>query len=274
MADLSQQYMFENLKKPRNLTQYKLMQGVTDFGNLSQWNLYESGYSFLKVISVPRYVQMLADSNSDTKALLENYKHILEYEFRGLDGLDNITSETFELTNGISNINVISKTIMQSASTVSMRFFEKSGSPITRMHELFLTGIKDPRTLVKTYHGLIAAGKIEAGYENEIFSFLYFVTDNTATEIEKAYLLVAAQPTTAELNIYNSEKGTVEQKEITAEFNCFPITGALVNAKAKATLDWMNSDDNPDKLVTQYDNYKYTGIDDIDPKADSINVTT
>lgn len=256
--------MFDNLKTPRNLTQYTLMQGVTDFGNLAMWNLYESGYSFLKVVSVPKFLEVLGEEDDQVSSILANYKHILEYEFRGLDGLDDITTETFELTNGISNLNVISKAVMQSASTVSMRFFEKSGTPITRLHELFITGIKDPRSMIKTYHGLIAKGKLDPGYENEIFSFLYFVTDNTAREIEKAYLLLCAQPTKAELSIFNSEKGTIEQKEVTAEFNCFPITGELVYAKAKAALDWMNNDDNPYKLITDYNDFPYTGISDAD----------
>lgn len=262
--------MFENLKKPRNLTQYKLMQGVTDFGNLNQFNLYESGYSFLVVCQVPKFMEVLASENSDFQDLLDNYVHILEYEFRGLDGIENITSETMELTNGISNINMISKVTEQSASTISMRFFEKSGSAITKFHEAFLQGIKDPKTQIKHYHGLIESGKLEAGFENEVFMFLYFVTDNTAREIEKAYLLLSAQPTTAETSIYNSEKGTIENKEISVEFNCFPVKGEKVYEKAKQMLNYMNNSENPNKLVVNSNNFEYTGIDKVTiPKVNS-----
>lgn len=258
--------IFDFLKKPRSLTQYTLMQGVTDFGNLNQWNLYEGGYSFLKVIDTPKFMQKLAEKNTDYKALLDNYVHILEYEFRGLEGLDDITTDTFELTNGISTLNILSKVNMQSAATVSMRFFEKSGTPLTRFHKLMLTGIKDPKTMIKTYHGLIESGDLEAGYENEIFTFLYFVTDNTAREIEEAYILLAGQPTKAETSIFNSEKGTIEQKEITAEYNCFPISGPLVYEKAAEILKYMNSEQNPNKLITQYENFAYTGIEKIKAK--------
>lgn len=258
--------IFDNLKKPRNLTQYTLMQGVTDFGNLNQWNLYESGYSFLKVVDTPKFMQKLADKNTEYKTLLENYVHILEYEFRGLDGLDDISTDSFEITNGISTLNVLSKVNMQSNAQVQMRFFEKSGTPLTRFHKLFLTGIKDPKTMIKTYHGLIDSGEMEPGYENEIFTLLYFVTDNTVREIEEAYLLLAAQPTKAEVSIFNSEKGNVEQKEITAEFNCFPISGPLVYEKAKEVLNYMNSEQNPNKLIKNYEYFKYTGIDNIKAK--------
>ena len=255
--------MFGNLKKPRNLTQYKLMQGVTDFGNLNQFNLYESGYSFLVVCQVPKFMEMLAAENSDFKDLLDNYVHILEYEFRGLDGLENITTDTLEITNGISNLNLIAKVTEQSASQVSMRFFEKSGSVITRFHEAYLQGIKDPKTQIKHYHGLIESGKLEAGYENEVFVMLYFVTDNTAREIEKAYLLLSAQPTSAETSIYNSEKGSIENKEITVEFNCYPVKGEKVYEKAKQMLNWMNNSENPNKLVVNSDNFAYSGIDKV-----------
>lgn len=255
--------MFDNLKQPVNLTQYKLMQGVTDFGNLAQFNLYESGYSFLVVVKMAKFMEVLAEENSGFRQLVDNYRHILEYEFRGLDGLENITSETLEITNGISNINIISKVNEQSASTVSMRFFEKSGSTITRFHEAYLQGIKDPKTQVKHYHGLIKSGKLEPGYENETFTFLYFVTDNTVTNIEKAYLLLSAQPTTAETSIYNSEKGSIENKEISVEYNCYPVKGELIYNKAKKVLDWMNNSENPNKLVVDSNNFNYTGIDSI-----------
>ena len=46
------------IKMPRNVTEYTLMKGVTDFSNLKQFDLFESGYSFLTVVSVPRFMQV------------------------------------------------------------------------------------------------------------------------------------------------------------------------------------------------------------------------
>jgi len=250
--------MFDSLKKPRDLTKYTLMRGVTDFGNLNQYNLYETGYSFLTIVSVPKYLETLAAQDSNFAVLFQNYLHILEYEFRGLDGIEDITSDSIELTNGISQLNVISKVNQQSASQVSMRYFEKSGSVLTRVHETFLKGIKDPRTQFKHYYGLIESGKLEPGYENEVFSFLYGVTDNTGLELEKSYLLLSAQPTKAETSMYVSEKGEISTKEVTCEFNCFPITGDTIDQKAKAYLDYLNT-----VIVKNSNNFGYTGIDKI-----------
>ena len=260
--------MFQYLKQPRDITKYTLMRGVTDFGNLKQFNLFETGYSYLVLVSVPKFMQALTAHSANFEKLWNAYLHILEYEFRGIDGLDNITADSSELTNGISTLNVITKTNMQSASTFSMRYFEKSGSVITRVHETFLRGIKDPRTQIKHYNGVLEWDpSFEPGFENETFSFLYFVTDNTAREIEKAYYIVGAQPTTAETNIYNSEKGDIGFKEITCEFSGFPITGDAVDERAKAVLEWMTSAENEKRMYRNSNNFDYTGISDIGKMA-------
>lgn len=257
--------MFEYTKQPKNLTQYTLMQGVTDFGNLAQFNQFETGYSFLKVIQIPKFLEVLAGKDTKTLGpLIQNYKHVLEYEFRGLDGIDDISADTLEITNGISNLNMISKVNEQSGSQVSMRYFEKSGSLFTKVHTMFLKGLKDPKTQAKTYLGLIDSGELEAGYENEVFIFLYFVTDNTMTQVEKSYLLLSAQPNKAETSIYNSEKGDIANKEITAEFNCYPVQGDSIDQKAKEILDWMNSPVNPNRIIKQSSNYQWTGLDKVD----------
>lgn len=262
--------IFAGLKTPRDLTQYSLLRGVTDFSNLAQFNLFETGYSFMIPVAIPKFLESLALQNTEYSQLINTYKHVLQYEFRGMDGFDNITVDTSELTNGISTLNVITKVNMQSASTFSMRYFEKSGSLITRVHELFLRGLKDPRTQVKTYNGLLdtkgtgTAIMTEAGYEFETFRFLYFVTDNTIRSIEKAFYIVAGQPTTAETSMYNSEKGDIGFKEITCEFNGYPITGPEITAKCTEFLSWIRANSEFEDAK-----YHYSAIDTIGSPAKS-----
>lgn len=261
-------YMFDHLKNPKN--NYTMARGVTDFAKLEQWNLYETGYSILVVCQIPKFLEELGKVNSNYKALIDNYVHILEYEFRGITGLDNMEVDTNTITDGINELNVITKVNWQSATNITMNYFEKAGSVLTRVHELFLRGIKDPRTQVKHYHGLIRGisytdsngaqqvATLEAGYENEVFSFLYYVTDNTMKNIEKAYFLACAQPTTAELSIYESEKGSIEFKEVGCQFNCFPITGTAVNKKASEHLDWLFSADNVNRITVDSTEFAYS----------------
>ena len=255
MATAASNNMFEGTHSVRDLTKYMLMRGVTDFGNLEQYNLFESGYSFLVVMDIPVFLKKLASVNSEYAKIINTYVHILEYEFRGLEGLEGMTAEYGQLTNGINEINIINKVNKQSASTFQMTYQEKLGSTITKAHELFLTGIKDPRTEVKTYHGLIEDGTLEAGYENEIFKFMYIVTDNTLFNIEKAVYIASAQPTNVQFDIYNSQKGTYEFKDINVEFNGFPIMSNDVTAKASEFL--ANIRKNTTWRETEF---KYSGI--------------
>ena len=75
--------MFTDLKTPRDLTQYTLFRGTTDFSQLQQFDLFESGYPYLIVVSVPDFLSKMAERDQDVAKLLANYVHILEYEFRG-----------------------------------------------------------------------------------------------------------------------------------------------------------------------------------------------
>lgn len=241
--------MFTGTLSPKDLTAYTLMRGVTDFSNLVQFNNFETGYSFLIVLNIPKFLDTLATQNDEYAKLINTYRHILEYDFRGISGFEDMTSESSEITNGTSSVNVITKVNYQSASTFTMRYFERNGLVLSKVNELFLRGIKDPKTQVKTYDGLLrgpdgtanGAQIAETGYENEYFEFLYFVTDNSCRDVEKAFLITAAQPTTAALaEVTNSEKGTIGWAEVDMSFQGVPLTNPAINAKAVQFLNWIN----------------------------------
>ena len=231
------------VKRPHNLLAYQGLRGVTDFTNIGQFNQFETGYSFLFVLQMPEFMRKLAKLDEEIKIIYNQFEHVLEYEFRGLDGLPDIGVENNTITNGVQEINMINKVTEDSAITVSMNYFEKTGSPLTKFSELYLTGIKDKRSEAKHYHGLIASGQCDPGYENEIFTFMYVVTDNTYLEVERAVLLSNAQLTKAETSMYNSQRGEISNKELSIEFQCFPVTGVKrsIDAPKNAKIAALNS---------------------------------
>lgn len=260
--------MFTDLKSPRDVTAYTLFRGTTDFTQLQQFDLYESGYPYLVVVSIPDFLKKMAERDAEVAKLVNSYVHILEYEFRGLDsGLENITATTTPIENGMQTMNVITKVEAPSASTFSMRYYEKSGSVMTKLHQLYLRSVKDPGTGFKTYNGLIGTGNDQiqpqdAGFHKECFSFLYMHTDNTGMLVEQAAYLVGCMPTTAEMSIYNGQKGDINFQEITAEFSGFPLMGSAINAKAKKILDWMNSSANKKMVHRNSWDYDYAALTD------------
>lgn len=223
--------------KPRNITQYTAFRGVTDFTQIGQFAQFETGYSFLSVLQMPEFMVKLGEQNADIKSLVNSFKHMLEYEFRGLDGLPDIQGDTYEITDGINTQRLINKVTFDTAATVSSSYFEKTGGLITKFTELYLTGIKDKMSQAKSYHGLIKNNILAPGPENEVFTMLYYVTDNTMLNLERAVLLANCQFTTSRLSdILNSTKGDINNKEISLEWNCFPIMGYEVDKAANKLL--------------------------------------
>ena len=266
--------LFKGLKTPRQLLNYNLMRGVTDFSNLQQWDLYEKGYPFLVVVSIPQYLADLRDKDPDGIGLIiDNYVHILENDFRGIDNIDNITGDSSgEITNGIRSISVINKVMKPTNSNFSMTYYERSGSVLTKGNELYLTGIKDPDTQVKTYHGLIddfvfngnwSASGADPGYHQECFTFMYFVTDNTMTKVERAFLIAAVQPTQAAFSdLYTGNKGDISFVELNMPFNGFFINNDFVYQKAQDMLLAMRNPKNTtaSRIIVDSNNFKYSAI--------------
>lgn len=256
--------IFTNTLAPNPVTSYTLFRGVTDYTNLAQFDLYETGYSFLVLLQIPYFMERLQEQNDDYDSLITNYRHIIEYEFRGAQGIEDITGETSPLQNGITDLNIITKVTEQGGSSFSMNYFERSGSVITKTHELFLRGVKDPKTQVKRYNGLLQSpltnrnkaisnmdtsifgetqnigGMNDKGYQYEIYNFLLMITDNSALNIEKAYILASCQPSLANTSIYNVTRGEIQFSEMAVQFNGIPLPGRVVNKKAQDFLNYIN----------------------------------
>lgn len=255
-APENQNDIFSDTLTPRQVTSFTLMRGVTDFSNLQQYDLFETGYSFLICLQIPKFLSNAKAISDNYEMLINNYCHIIEYDFRGCTGIEDITVDTNPLTNGITDLNMITRVTEQGGSSFSMNYFERSGSIITKTHELFLRGIKDPRTEVKRYLGQIVGPRssttntsynenkkaMEAGFQNEVFHYLLIVTDNTAFNVEKAFILASCQPTAANYSqLYNAEKGTYQFQELNIQMNGIPLTGRIVNKKAADFLKYINS---------------------------------
>ena len=227
-------------KRPRSVAEYTMMRGVTDFTNAAQFNAYLKGYQHIVIISVPEYLKVLGADNPDVQKLLDLFCYILEYEFKGLDGIEDITVDNITFSDGISELNSMGKVTQQSGSEVSMSFTEKSGSVLTKFIDMYIRGVRDHRTQAKTYHGLIKSGKLAAGFENEVFNLMYIVTDETMLGLEKAYLLCNAWPNKAPTSIYNGTKGEIEKVDIDLTMQCFVIDGEEVDARALKMLSYLN----------------------------------
>lgn len=258
---------FKYLKMPRDVSGFTSMKGVTDFSNLRQFDSFETGYPGLVVCGVPKFMETLASRNADVKKLHDGFVHILENEFRGLSGIPDVSATPGTVTNGYNELQIINNVEMDTSIQVSMSYFERSGGLLTRYINTFLTGIKDPYSKAKTYHGLIEDGIItDPGPMYEVFTFLYYVMDNTMRKIEKAYLLANCQMTTApESTLYNAQKGDIQFPEIELSFNAFPIVGTVVNEMAYKYLHYQLDKNTPanKRLILDSNDFQYAIYGDL-----------
>ena len=256
--------MFINTKDFKDVTTYRLMRGVPDFGSLVQFNPYETGYAAFIICQMPKFLELLAKYDANYNKLISNWAHIIEYEFKSFDGLEALSADTIQLGDDLNSINVISKVNMQSASEFSLTYDEKSGSPLTKFAKLYLTGIKDPRTQVKTYHGLIHSNKMEPGFENEVFTFLFITTDNTMREVENAVLLIGCQLNSADLDMYNYTKGDIAKREVTVKFSGYPVQSTYIDKAAQNMMSFLlSSDAGARQIIVNSDEYHYTGTEQV-----------
>ena len=255
--------IFRNTKNFKDITKYRLMRGVPDFGSLIQFNPYMTGYAAFIVCQVPKFMRVLAQRSAYYKSLLDNWVHLVEFEFKSFEGLEPMSAENTQLGDDLNNINIITKVNMQSGSEFSLTYDERSGSIFTKFNRLYLSGIRDPRTQVRSYHGLIHSNQMDPGFENECFTFLFINTDDTMREVEQAVLIVAAQLNNADTDIYNYTKGDIGKKDITVKFNGYPIyNNSYVDMVARDMMAFLLSKEaGARQIIINSNNYNYTGLD-------------
>lgn len=213
--------------------------GVVDYGNLLQFAPYETGYQLLAVINGPAF--MNDDTlNDGRKQLTEAFISVLEQEFKGLDGIEDVTTEQMDISDNISTLSLISKSVQNTNATINMRYTEKAGNLLTKFISMYIRFTKDTKSEAKTYGGLIGYGANQKdpltypGFHMEVFNMLYIVTDSTFLNIEKAFLLLNAQPTTAAFGeLFNSDKGDIHAVELTIPWTAYVVDGKAVNKLAK-----------------------------------------
>jgi len=253
---------YEYTKSFNDVTSYRLMRGVPDFGQLVQFNPYETGYAAFIICQMPEFIERLVKKNQSYEKLVRNWAHIVEYEFKSFEGLEDMSAEVITLGDDLNSLNVISKVNMQSASEFSLTYDEKSGSPLTKFAKLYLSGIKDPRTQVKSYHGLIHSGIMEPGFEHEVFTFLFIATDNTMRKVESAYLLIGCQLNSADTSMYNYTKGDIQKKEVTVKFSGYPVQSRYIDMAAQDILSFLLSTDaGARQIIINSNDFNYSGTD-------------
>lgn len=231
----------------KDLTGYSLFLGGLNVKSkaLEQYNPQKTGYSRIFFVKMPVYMKAIMPNKT------KNFKHIMEYGFKSIDGIQNLQMEFEQITGGYAGRSFEIPTILKDeTNAITIKVQEMSGSPIREYVEMWLTGISDPQTGMAHYHGAMDAPyNIEYAQSNHTAEAIYVSTDATGRNIEFACLLSNMVPKMVKRDQFNFESGTHNTVEYDVEYTCTMYTSPDVNSVASKLLDKY-------KILTNYLNFK------------------
>lgn len=204
-----------------NPTDTNFFNGALMHGQNS-YDPYVSGYAFIKWLRIPSWID-------------EVFKPLSEKNFKAFGGINDVELETGGITSGFTaNELHYAKGIGTKSAEFTLKYQEQSGSPLTKIYNKWVSGIRDPRTGIATYPKQYG---IDYHSHNHTGSILYVVTrpdaDNTGMKIiEHASIFTHVMPKKILLNHFNYESGSHENFEQEMSFSGYHHFGEEVEAYA------------------------------------------
>jgi hypothetical protein len=220
-----------------SVVNYALFMGGTNttYQSLTQYNILRGGYARIFFVKMPVFMEAIMPEK--TKWI----RHILQYGFTKIDGIENLTLETEQVTGGYAgNSFDVATQSKDGTNTVTMGLYEFGGSPIREYMQMWVTGISDQETGIATYHGALdLQGKyIKYGAQNHVAEAIYVATDPTGRYdgIEYACLLTNMMPKTVKKDHFNYNSGDHPVVQIDVDFTCKKFESPQINEIAKALV--------------------------------------
>lgn len=108
----------------------------------------------------------------------KKFKAMTEKNFKAFSGLSNITLETDSVTGGFSGNTYDAATHLKKPDgSFTLKHQEYMGSPIRKLYEYWIYGIRDVETGLASYHGKINSGELVYSIANHSAEGIYIVTD-------------------------------------------------------------------------------------------------
>ena len=201
---------------------------VTD-QNLDQFTPYIQGVSRIFVHKLPNFL-----ANVDDGAFSARFKALVETGFTRIDGIQDTNVEFADFEGGFggqkfSNVSLASN----DTDTLSITVYEQSGSPLREYLDMWVTGVRDIKSNIAHYHGLMDENGSQYSERNHTAEFIYCALDPTGKQIEYACMFAHAFPTKVPKNHLNYEsrnRGNVPMEmEFRAQLYESPAINAIAN---------------------------------------------
>ena len=224
-----------NIKQnTKDFSEYSLFMGGLDVTskNIDQMDPLRKNFARLFILRLPRFMELMDAVAS------KRIKHLNELGFVGVDGIQNTTMETEEITGGYAaNKFKIPSIVKDETDSITIKMYEFSGSPIREYIDTWMTGIADPLTGLSHYHGLLS-DDCTFKASNHTMEMIYVSTDPTGREngIEYACLIANMMPTEVKKDHFNFEPGDHGAVQIDIPFTATRYESPQINEIAYALI--------------------------------------
>lgn len=250
-------YMKKNTKDYKTLSYFIAGIDVTD-QNLDQLTPYIPGIARLFMHKEPVFMQVAFPTETD------NFKSYIETGYKSISGIEDLSATAESIQGGWANQSYeVLTSVEDQTNTLTIGLYEQTGSPVREFLELWLTGIRDPRSGVAHYHGVVETpdrgtgqmpdygtyanmagfnGRMENGVltdtkqfyvpyceRNHTAEFVYYDLDPTAHYIEYACMFAHAFPKSVKKDHLNYSSGERSPVEMSVDFSVAKYESRYIN---------------------------------------------
>lgn len=246
MALDNQRTLQSNIKNNKtDMTGYSLFLGGLNVKRaaLEQYNVLKTGKGRIFLTKMPFFMKALMPEAT------KNFKHVIEYGFMDIQGIQDLTMEFDSITGGYAGRSFEIPTILKDETNeITIKVLEFAGSPMREYLEMWMTGVSDPNSGFTHYHGLAIPQpnengngfkdpEVEVSQANHTMEAFYVMTDQTGYNIEFACMLCNMFPKTSARNHFNHTSGEMAHVELEIAFTCTMYTSPDINAVAQLLLN-------------------------------------
>lgn len=193
--------------------------------NLDQFTPYIKGVSRIFLHKPP---QFMSDKYED---MTSRFKTYLETAFTSVDGIGDISVDFNEFEGGFAGQKFSTVAMARDdTDTITIQMYELTGSPIREYLDTWVTGVRDPRSGIAHYHGLISErGADYYSEKNHTAEMFYVNLDPTAQVIEYCCMFAHMFPTRVPKSHLNYQSGERGNAQIECEFRTEKFESPAIN---------------------------------------------
>jgi len=220
-----------------NMQAYSLFLGGLNVRSevLAQFTPLKTGYARIFLVKMPVFMQKQFPNKTKT------FKHLVEYGFVGVDGIQNLTMDFEQVTGGYAARQFDVATVAKDETNeITVKMYEFSGSPTREYIDMWMTGVSDPMTGIAHYHGAMDLDKapVKLNQANHTMEAIYVQTDASGRHdaVEYACMIANMMPKQSKKDHFNYEAGTHSLVQTDVPFTAVKYESRQINDIAEALV--------------------------------------